>query len=303
MDLVTIIINENGLVNKTKLIYIHNRIKETIIRDILGINYGFYIVRVYKFVKNFKPPQKINLLNIFQQDVMIKLNLPSLMDYLSVAREYISIVVHQKQNITCPDCHHIMISEKTDCELHCEECGLIYDTRLPGVKDIESVNTSRSYYSLKMNLLKAIHKFEGKQSTININDLEIIHLEILKRKLNPQSLRCEHILKILKDQKLVKYYDEVYSLLPMLTNKPRKSIQTYVPQILKLHDELEYAYSTIKNPTRINSLNVYFKLYKLLKLCDIEFDITDLCTLKTEQKFEEHEEKWKEICKITGWNM
>jgi DNA-directed RNA polymerase subunit M/transcription elongation factor TFIIS len=203
--------------------------------------------------------------------------------------------------VTCPDCDKVMISEKIEGELHCEECGLIYDTRLPGVKDIESVNTSRSYYSLKMNLLKAIHKFEGKQSSVTNSDLEIIITEIQKRRLNRQLLKCEHLLKILKDLKLVKYYDEVYSLLPLLTNKQKKSIQPFIPQILKLHDELEYAYSSVKNPNRINSLNVYFKLYKLLKLCDKDFDISDLCTLKTEQKFEEHEEKWKEICKITGW--
>jgi Poxvirus Late Transcription Factor VLTF3 like. len=106
---------------------------------------------------------------------------------------------------------------------------------------------------------------------------------------------------MLKDLKLTKYQDEVYSLLPLLTHKPRPSIQSYIPKILKLHDELEYAYTAVKNPSRVNSLNVHFKLYKLLKLCNKDFDMSDLCTLKTEQKFEEHEEKWREICGITGW--
>lgn len=297
----TLTINENGCVNKTKLLTIHLKVKEAITRDIMGMNYGFYIVRVYDFLKKVNPSKSKNLLDIFQEDIMIKVNLSLLMDYISIAREYIHVVINQKQHITCPDCSKIMISEKIEGELHCEECGLIYDTRLPGVKDLEAVNTSRSYYSLKMNLLKAIHKFEGKQSTINTNELELISQEMKKRKLNNHSLKCEHLLKILKDLKLAKYYEEVYSLLPLLTHRPRKSIQPYIPQILKLHDELEYAYSTVKNPNRINSLNVYFKLYKLLRICDKEFDMSDLCTLKTEQKFEEHEEKWKEICKITGW--
>lgn len=304
MDVITLVIDESGSINKTKLLDIHNKIKNVIVQDDLGMNYGFYIVRVYDFMKNLNPScSKRNILDVFQQDVMVKLNLPLLMNYISIAREYIRITIQQKQTITCPDCDKPMLSEKIDGEMHCEECGLIYDTRLPGIKDVESVNTSRSYYSLKMNLLKAIHKFEGKQTTINKIDLDLISQEIKRRRLNSQNIKCEHILKILKDLKLAKYYDEVYSLLPLLTSRPKRSIQPFVPQILKYHDELEYAYSSVKNPTRINSLNVYFKLYKLLKLCDKNFDISDLCTLKTEQKFEEHEEKWKEICQITGWTV
>lgn len=297
----TLVIDENGYVNKTQLLNIHFKIKDTLIKDAIGIEYGFYIVRVYQFLKHINPMKSKNLIEIFKQDVKIKIDLSCLMDYVSIAREYITVHLHQKQNISCPDCDKVMLAEKIEGELHCEECGLVYDTRLPGIKDLEVVNTSRSYYSLKMNLLKAINRFEGKHISISSNDLEMISKEVNKRKLNRHSLKCEHILKVLKDLRLTKYYDEVYSLLPLLTNKPRRSIQPYIPQILKLHDELEYAYNSVKNPNRINSLNVYFKLYKLLKICDKDLDISDLCTLKTEQKFEEHEEKWKEICKITGW--
>jgi uncharacterized protein YbaR (Trm112 family) len=302
MDGINLTIDENGFVNKIKLLDIHAKIKLKLSKDEMGANYGFYIIRVYPFLKILNPSKSKNLLDVFKQDVQIKLNLSSLIDYISIAREYVKVVIHQKQSIICPDCSKPIISERTDGELYCEECGLVYDTRLAGVKDIEVVNTSRSYYSLKMNLLKAIHRFEGTQTSINADDLKLITDEIKKRKLNKNSLRCESLLKILKDLRLTKYSEEVYSLIPIFNNKPRKPIQPYIPQILKLHDELEYAYNTVKNPNRINSLNVYFKLYKLLKLCDKNFDISDLCTLKTEQKLEEHEEKWKEICKITGWD-
>lgn len=269
---------------------------------LLGLDYGYYICRVFTFIEVLQPVRVASVLDMFMQDVSIKINITSLMNYISIAREYIPIQLSQKQNIICPKCEMVSIIETIEGEFICNECGFVYDTRLPGIKDLESVNTCRSYYSLKANLLKAVSKFEGKCTAINKTDLDRIKKEVVKRRISLKTLKGEHIGKILKDLKLIKYYDDVYSILMMITNKSRKSIQEYIPQILKLHDELEYAYSFVKNPERINSLNVHFKLYKLLRLCNVECDISDFCTLKTEQKYEEHEEKWREICKLTGWS-
>lgn len=305
MDTIVISIDEKGFVSKTKLLEIHYKIKEGLrpTDDNVGLKYGFYIVRVYEFLQSLKPIESKNILDLFKQDINVKVSLEKLVDYISVAREYIKITLLQKQNIVCPSCDTMLIVEKVEGELICEECGFVYDTRLPGLKDIESINTCRSYYSLKANLLRAISKFEGKQTSMSKDDMASIRNELHRRQINVHLLKTEHLLSLLKDLKLEKYYDEVYSLLPILSQKTRQSIHQYIPQILKLHDELEHAYTFVKNPTRINSLNVYFKLYKLLKLCDKNLDVSDLCTLKTEQKFEEHEEKWKEICKITGWEF
>jgi len=300
---VTIIIDEHGRVNKTKLLEIHNNITTKIKQydDALGMQYGFYIVRTYKFLKTLKPPKTNNLIEMFQQDVIIKVKLDSLLDYISIGREYIQISLQQKQNTICPHCNTMLVVEKTEGELMCEECGFVYDTRLPGIKDLESINTCRSYYSLKSNLLKAIQRFEGKNISVTNKDIDKIRTELKKRQITPSLLKTEHVMSVLKDLKMDNYYDEIYSLISVLSHRVKKPIQPYIPKLLKLHDELEHAYSFVKNPSRTNSLNVYFKLYKLLKLCDKDFDISDLCILKTEQKFEEHEEKWKEICKITGW--
>jgi hypothetical protein len=72
MDIITLVIDETGSINKTRLLDIHNKVKETISHDVLGMNYGFYIVRVFNFLKSFlKSGESRTLLDIFQQDIMI----------------------------------------------------------------------------------------------------------------------------------------------------------------------------------------------------------------------------------------
>lgn len=303
-----IVITENGCVNKQKILDIHNNIKNKLIKtqtikNKIHLDYGFYIIRVHNFLKSLNFNKAKNIIELFKQDTNIKINLEELMCFISIAREYVNIDIKQDQTIICPFCNMMNMIEKVEGELICEECGYIYDTRLPGIKDFESVNTCRSYYSLRSNLLKAINKFDGKNFLIPQVDLDKIKQELTRRTIPFETLKCDHIIKILKDIKLTKYYDDAFSILLKITNRKHISIQKYIPELLKLHDELEFAYSIVKDKDRINSLNVQFKLFKLLKQCNIDCDISDFCTLKTEQKYEEHEKKWREICQITGWKI
>jgi ribosomal protein S27AE len=239
-----------------------------------------------------------NIIEAFKRSSSVHVDLRKLIAYLSIAREYSPIKIVQNQRTTCPRCSSTQMLEENEGEVYCEDCGFIADNRLSGIKDIECINTCKSYYSLKGNLLRTIRKYEGRKSFIDENDLQKIKKEIANRRFRLSTLRVEHLIIILKDLKMNKYYEEARTIFNIIHNKTLQKlcISQYIPQILRLHEELEYAYNFVKNPERKNTLNVHYKLFKLLQLCGVECNITDFYTLKTEQKFDEHEYKWRQIC-------
>jgi hypothetical protein len=293
---ITILINPEGYVDKNKLLEVHTLITNNLklSQRKINLDYGFYIVRVLPFITNLNFSTVLSIMDLYQSNIMIKIKITDLMDYCNIAKSYINVNILQKQNIICTKCFTSNINEKIEGEYLCENCGFIYDTRLPGIKDLDSINSCRSYYSLKSNLLKVINKYENNTISISNEEYEKILNEIKIRKIPIDILKSDHLFNILKDLKLTKYYNEVYQLLLKITKREHNSIKKYIPQILKLHDELEYTYNFVKNPKRINSLNVHFKLQKLLELCGIE--CSDINSLKTDQKLEEHEDTWREIC-------
>jgi hypothetical protein len=305
-----IVILSNGTIDKNNIHEIHDKIKSILLvkttRASETLDYGYYVCRVWEFFKTIPSNKGTCILDIFRQNKFVKIDLKLLFEYFNIAREYLpNLRIEQNQSIICPSCSSINVSEQTDGEVFCEQCGLIYDNRLAGMKDIECINTCKSYYSLKVNLLRTIHRYEGKKSFIGQSDMDVIINEIKHRKFDITELRVEHLSTILKDLKMSKFYDDVRTIYNIIMGNDHGKIKIseYIPQILKLHEELEYAYNYVKNPERINSLNVHYKLFKLLQLCGVECTISDFYTLKTEQKYEEHESKWREICKITGWKI
>jgi uncharacterized Zn finger protein (UPF0148 family) len=280
---------------------IHSDIVNKLRTDKTGWSFGFYIIRAWPFIRTMGQNLTKSVMDIFIANSDIIVSPQELVNWISIAQEYVGdIVLEQQQSTACTHCKSLLY-EHTDGEYCCDNCGFIFDTRLPGIKDLESINMCKTYYSLNSNLSSAIDKFEGKDVIVSQLNMQNIAAEISKRQLDVASLKCDHVVKILKDLKLTKHYNDAYFIYMKLTGKPMLNIRAYVPQILALHNELEFAYKFVKNGTRVNSLNVQFKLIKLLGLCDIDQDVSDFCTLKTEQKLEEHEEKWREICKITGW--
>lgn len=299
-----ITIDEMGKINKMDVISIHEEIYDKLYtdNDSFGLKYGIYLMRNIKFLTLYSISKNDGILDMFCSNKTINVDLKQLINWENICKNYIKqIQIIQKQLVMCSECNK-EIKENIDGEFCCNNCGFVFDTRLPGIKDMENINVCKTYYNLNSNLLNAIEKFEGKNVFITPNTWKKINNEISKRQLKINNIKCEHIIKILKDLKITKHYNDVYYIFCLLTNKEPIDIKKYIPQIIKYHNELENAYKVVKDKNRINSLNVQYKLIKILGLCGIDKDIiSNFCSLKTEQKMEEHEEKWKEICDITGW--
>uniref|UniRef100_A0A6C0JAS7 Viral late gene transcription factor 3 zinc ribbon domain-containing protein n=1 Tax=viral metagenome TaxID=1070528 RepID=A0A6C0JAS7_9ZZZZ len=293
-----IIIDKSNNIDNLKILEIHKTISNNLKNKKKEIDYGFYISRVYNFIQKIDNTYSEIFLN---KTNINKFELNDFMNFISICREYINIDLEQQQEeIICPSCSYSDIVYKEN-EYICDNCFLVYDSRIPGIKEIDMTNKFKTYYSLKGNLLKAIEKFEGKGVIIHEEDIEKILFEINKRKININFLQREHVCKILKDVKLVKYYDCINVLMSKLTGCEQRSISQYIPEIIRYHGILEHYYPFVRDNDRVNSLNVQYKLYKLLRLCDVDCDISEFCTLKTEQKYEEHEAIWHELCKYTNW--
>ncbi len=292
METIKITIDRKNSV-ENELFYIDKKIKTILYflqNDSYGFCIGYYSIRTYPFLKNFYIDKGGPF--SFKKSPPIH----DILNFIRIANEYIVVHVSQKQNYNCDNCFSENVEEIKDTdEFICTDCSFIYNVRLQKNKNIQCKS-----YSLKSNFLKAIVKFQGK-SFVPESVLDKIRSELKNRQII--SVKRDDIIKILKDFKENKYYDDLNSIYYLITNTTPPSLEKFIPCLLQKHSELEYAYTIVKDPARINSMNVNFKLNKLLEQCGYCTNSNDnYAFLKTDTKLQEHEEKWMEICKITNWN-
>ena len=91
------------------------------------------------------------------------------------------------------------------------------------------------------------------------------------------------------------YYADINLIYFMITGVNPPDITSYRGELLEMHDQLEEAYQEVKDDDRMNSLNVNWKLYKLLQLLDYLCKKDDFFCLKTPAKQGEHEQKWSDM--------
>lgn len=102
----------------------------------------------------------------------------------------------------------------------------------------------------------------------------------------------EHLYMFLCENRLSDFYADINLLYFLLTQINPPDITKYRTELLEMFEQLEEAYQEIKDDDRLNSLNVNWKLYKLLQLLDYPCKKDDFFCLKTPNKQGEHEEKW-----------
>lgn len=230
--------------------------------------------------------------------------------FLNIAQEYIDILNYQQkpEKMICENCNGVNLSLAQDDTIYiCENCGVeieIFDDS-PSYKDTDRVNMSSRYtYSKKGHFLDAIKHFQGIQNTDpkRIQNVVVILIdEIKKHNLTPKNVTKAHIYMFLNEQDLSKHYEDLNLLHHIITGEPCPDISTYEKDLIDLFEKLEEAYAKVQSPDRVNSLNVYYKLYKLLQKLGYKCSKADFCILKTQNKEDEHDEKMKEAWDILGW--
>lgn len=226
-----------------------------------------------------------------------------ILDYLRIAKEYVEISNFRQRTrrTLCEACHsaNLEVSEEDGASLICKVCSnkneVLDDA--PTFKDSERVNMSSRYtYTCKGHFIDAMNRLEGKQNiTIDPEILDVLRRELELHNLTPLTATKDHIYMFMSERKLSDFYADINLIFFLICGVNPPDITAYRDELLEMLEQLEEAYVVVKDNDRFNSLNVNWKLYKLLQLVDYPCKKDDFFCLKTPTKQTEHETKWYDM--------
>lgn len=275
-----------------------------------GFHISLYILQSQDIVKEYKRILKQTKSNSFMKksrnnktEALIYRKNELILRYLSIAKNYIltNNIIFKNNKTVCSNCFGCdFIASEDDAVLSCKHCGCVIEhlDDNPSFKDTDRANMSSRYmYTCKGHFDLAICNFEGNQN-IEIeeesNVLKLIKEEMVYHSLTDQTVTKDHIYIFLNERKLSAYYEHINLLYFYITKKECPNISEYKNELLEMHDDIEKAYNNVKNE-RVNSLNVNYKLFKLLQILGFKCKKDDFYFLKTPNKLSEHDEIWREV--------
>ena len=236
--------------------------------------------------------------------------------YVAIARDYVDIENYKYEagKLMCPICGpEDMIRDIDDDTLFsCYKCGveveILDDT--PSFKDTDRVNMSSRYtYTRRGHFIDAMKKYQGKHNidpdilNVIVKDLKV---EMSFHNLDSIRLTKDHLYMFLSEKKLNKHYDDINLLFHIITGKECPEFSHLENLLLEDFEQQEKALDEVVandiNDDRINSINVYYKLCKLLQRRKYPCKKSDFYILKTKTKEDEHDEKLKKAWKILRWS-
>ena len=296
---------------KKKVVTLRIRIK-----DLEGAyEYGLYLVRtcgiLKEYIRGARELSKISFLGPArpmqtytkrrQAEILIH-------EYLRTAREYVQVknYVQNLKKLSCRMCRASSFKQTGDTLYCCLECGEVQEIldAAPTFRDSNRINMcSRYTYTRKGHFLDAIKRFQARQNTtIDPEVYAVLCKEITAHGLTKETATMEHVYEFLEANRLSRHYGDINLIFSLLSGRPPPDISQYETELLEMFDQTEEAYEKVKDPSRINSLNVNFKLFKLLQRLGYPCKRDDFYILKTAVKWYEHENKWEEIRLLKGWD-
>ncbi len=224
-------------------------------------------------------------------------------EFLRIAKAYVVLENFRQrtpQRMVCEACHSSAGLQPTADEsiLICK-CGATVEILddAPSFKDAERVNMASRYtYTCRGHFNEAMNRFEGKQNTeISSLVIDTLNRELALHGLTAKTVTKDHIYMFLSEKRLSDYYADINLIYFLIAGVNPPDITGYRNELLEMFDQLEEAYQEVKDDDRLNSLNVNWKLYKLLQLLDFACKKDDFFCLKTPTKQGEHEEKWHDM--------
>jgi len=210
-----------------------------------------------------------------------------------------------KQCLACNNSDFDVQSEQIQVCLKCGVCLETVEQNSISYRDTTRINMApRFNYTRRGHFKEAMDKFEGKQNTtIPERVFEVIKDEMKKNDISKSKLTKDHIFTFLQQYGYGDYYEDTNLIHFRLTGKPPPDISKYRTRLLELNDIVEKDYDEVKNEERVNALNVYYKLYKLLDRLGYECKMEDFNFLKTRAKIIEHDEVMGKIFNKEGWDF
>jgi hypothetical protein len=275
-----------------------------------------YIEKTKDIIQEYKDkkPKKFSFVFSNNDEEILKECKNIMKKYLYIAQNYIKIKTREvPQNIiVCEKCKNNnfeLIDDHIYCCLtpDCGRCIEINDDK-HSYRDIDRINmSSRYHYTKKGHFKEAIEKFQAKQNTtIEKSVYDMIKEEMKKHKISAEKLSEDQIHLFLQEHKgCSKHYEDIKLIHCTLneTVKPH-DISHLERELYDMFDQQEEIYEQIiKDTNKKNTLNVYYKLFKLLEIKRYPCRYTDFPMLKYRDKIVDHDEIWKKICDRLGWTF
>lgn len=287
------------------------------IKDLEGtFRYALYICKTECLLEEYRVLNKkrdISFTTAISQEMWTIIHRQNEIEeqYYNIASEYVEIEGFEKKlnRMCCPHCHGIDIYQTIDYNgmIVCENCGyeMTAFDNAPSYKDSGRCNMSSKYtYTRKGHFIDAIKRFQGKQTTdkkkIN-NAVSVVKKEIENLGIAFANVSADLIHTILSEKGLSNQYDNANLIFHRVTGKKCPDIEKYYKQLVEDFERLEPVLEEVKDSERTNSLNVNYKLYKLLQRQGYDCKKTDFHILKTKAKEEEHDEVMNKAFERLGW--
>ncbi len=161
------------------------------------------------------------------------------------------------------------------------------------------------YAYKKINHFKEIiAQFQGKETTqIQADVIEKIKQQIKKERITLEHLTHQKTKEILKKLELSKYYEHIAFIKNKLGIPPPVLSPELEESLYNYFIEIQAPYAQSCPDYRINFLNYFYVLYKLLELLGEDKYLPDIPLLKDREKLIEQDEIWKKICNILNWEF
>lgn len=282
--------------------------------------FALYIFRINDIIKKYKNilrsdnSRSFVCLNKTISDKEFAQKTKLISQFINIAREYINIKNYYRKAeiLICLICNKDTMKRTIDDEavLVCSVCG--YEIKLlddsPSFKDTDRLNMGNRYtYSRRSHFYEAMKKYQGKHNIdpeILKNVVAVLEAQMKLNNLTKETVTKNQLYTFLSENKLSNNYDDINLLFHIITGKPCPDFSKLEGTLLELFEQQEKALDEIAgdyDDGRINSINVYYKLYKLLQYLRYPCRKTDFCILKTKTKEDEHDDKMKKAWLVLGW--
>lgn len=237
--------------------------------------------------------------------------------YIGVCRQHLDVRIQKKKvhrSLVCNSCGCPNMKVNIDddslyvCEMCYAEVEILIDA--PSFKDTDRVNLSSKYtYTRKGHFIDAGKRIQGThnvdskeiEKALAIIRAEMAHHNLVAEQGLPNSVTKDNVHTFLTEQSLSAHYEDLPLLYNMITGVPCIDISEYMDDLLNDFELLEEALEKIKDESRVNSLNVYFKLCALLQRRGFKCKKSDFYILKTKAKEDEHNDKLEQAYALLGW--
>ena len=198
----------------------------------------------------------------------------------------------------------------------CENCGIereIYDVNINNTKS--SLSKKFTIYERKVHFKENINQFQGKQNTHikkeiydsierQLESYGLLNDTCIKEK-RFENITKQHIVQIMKELKITKYYEDYILIYRNLTGKKVDDIPQNIENALLDDFDLfvkEYDKKYSSNTIRKSFINTRILLYQLLKKNKYPCKTEDFKILKTLERLSFHDDIIRDVFAILGWN-